>query len=90
MTDYDHGPLDTYEIQWTSGHVERIQAHQVLLPHPDMFGSVIGSPGEPARETHVRIHGEINGQWKLILSAPANEIHSIRLVTDDEEIPEGT
>jgi hypothetical protein len=51
---------------------------------------MFGGRDESAREEHVRVHGEIDGKWKLILSAPANEIHSIRLVTDDEEIPEGT
>ena len=25
MTDFDYGPLQTYEITWKSGHVERLQ-----------------------------------------------------------------
>jgi hypothetical protein len=79
----DRGPLDTYEVVWTSGHVERIQAHQVIWPHNfDMF-----SNGPPA--THVMLHGEVNGHWKLVLSAPVEQIHSVRLVTADEPIPGG-
>lgn len=80
MSDYDHGPLDTYEVIWKSGHVERVQAHQVLWPPiVNLFGE-----GNANRE-HVMIHGEIDGRWKLILAAPVEDVVSVRRVTADVE-----
>jgi hypothetical protein len=72
MTDY--GPPDTYEVVWTSGHVERIQAHQVTWPLDFTFSR------HDQRDRHVMLHGEIEGRWKLVLSAPVEQIHSVRLV----------
>lgn len=84
MTEYDYGPLDTYEVIWKSGHVERVQAHQVMWPRAiDLF-----SEGRPKRE-HVMIHGKIDGRWKLVLSALPEDIVTIRLVTADESVPNG-
>jgi len=82
---YDYGPLDTYEIVWTSGHVERIQAHQVLLPPDDsspfklgkgVYGSTVTKPSRGWA-----FHGEIDGRWRLLLSARAEDIVSVRNVT---------
>jgi hypothetical protein len=84
---YDHGPLDTYEIVWTSGHVEYIQAHQVLLPPEDSFpfklgDGVYGSTGTTTRPRRGwAFHGEIDGHWRLLLSARAEDIRSVRNVT---------
>lgn len=83
---YDHGPLETYEICWTSGHVERIQAHQVLMPPEEMpFGLGGGIFGRTQTEVKPRrgwaFHGEFDGRWTLVLSAPAEDIRSVRNVT---------
>ena len=83
MSDYEHGPLDTYEVTWTSGHIERVQAHQVIWPIDLDFFS------QGPKRKHVMLHGEIDGKWKLVLSAPVDEIHAVRLVTTDESIPDG-
>lgn len=80
MSTYDHGPLDTYEVIWKSGHVERVQAHQVLWPN----GINLFDDQRPKRE-HVMIHGEIDGRWKLILAAPVEDVLSVRRITADVE-----
>lgn len=72
---YDHGPLDTYEVIWASGHVERVKAHQVIAPQSPLFGS--GSP----RDHRWMIHGEVDGRWRLLLMAADEDIRSIRNVT---------
>lgn len=82
---YDHGPLRTYEVTWTSGHVETVQAHQVLMP-PDEFG-LFSVATRTDRVRNVRFHGEIDGHWQLVLCAREDEIRSIRDVTQPEVIP---
>lgn len=78
MTDHtpeqndDRGPLTTYEITWMSGHVERVQAHSVM--YPNTF-SILGGPGGKQR---VQFHGEIDGRWRLVLSALDEDIRTIR------------
>lgn len=69
---FDHGPLQEYAITWRDGTMEVVKAHQVLLPQT----SFIGGDGDP----NVRIHGEIDGRWMLVLSAPGDQIISIRLL----------
>ena len=87
---FDYGPLQTYEITWTSGHVETIQAHQTSWPDSGSFitaggyGSLgVGDAG-PAR---IQFHGEFDGHWRLVLSAYEDDIRTIRLVTGGEAIP---
>lgn len=77
----DHGPLVTYEITWQSGHVERIQAHQVIWPGNalDLF-----APAGPPRPRRVMFHGEIDGRWTLQLSALEADIRTIRNVATEE------
>lgn len=87
MMNFDRGPLQTYEIIWTSGYVEQIQAHQVIWPQQDtplagMFGPV--AVDQKIREPRILIHGEIDGHWLLVLSAREADIVSIRLLTADE------
>jgi hypothetical protein len=69
---HDYGPLISYQITWKSGHIETIQAHQVLHMggHSDFM-----RPDMPAR---VRFHGEFDGRWRLVMDAPGDEIHTIR------------
>jgi len=70
--DIYRGPLRTYEIIWKSGHVETIQAHQVLCPHDDFL------TGRP--DPWFRFHGEFDGKWTLVLQAREEDILSVRMV----------
>ena len=81
----ERGPLTTYEVIWRSGHVERIAAHQVLWP------SVVDSMFGPRRATTPRVlmHGEIDGQWKLLLAADEADILSVRAVPAEVDATEG-
>lgn len=78
---HDHGPLDTFEIIWASGHVERIQAHQVLAPQNDMMAGIFGTATATKKRDGWMFHGEFDGHWKLVLFAPAEDIVTIRNVT---------
>lgn len=81
---FDRGPLQTYEIHWVSGHVETVQGHQVSWSGGAMFGH-----SGPERPTRVMIHGEIDGHFRLVLSALEDDIRTIRNVTAAESIPGG-
>lgn len=82
----DYGPLRTYEVTWKSGHVETLTGHQVTC---GSWG--LGNwPGNAGRENRFSIHGEFGGRWRLVLTAPEAELHSIRDVTGSEIIPDGT
>jgi hypothetical protein len=86
MIDHDYGPLRTYEITWQTGHVERIQGHQLILPPPEgigLFSPVINRVGHIRRIT---IHGEFDGRWLLMLAAAEEDIRTIRDVTAGEWI----
>lgn len=77
---HDYGQLKTFEITWMSGHVERIQGHQISWYGGDSFGF---GAFDPAKR-RVRIHGEIDGHWTLQLSALEDDIRTIRnLATED-------
>jgi hypothetical protein len=85
---YDYGPLQTYEITWTSGHVERVQCHQVTYHGGGMDAlDALGLGGVKTDQDPRRVHlrGEINGRWLLVLSALEQDISVIRLVTGGEE-----
>jgi hypothetical protein len=86
--DYKRGRPDVYEITWMSGHIEQVVAHQVCYPHRGIgFGQdVFGIPEEPGAP-RVQIHAEINGEWRLVLSAREADIRTMRLVTGGERIP---
>jgi len=92
MSDFDHGPLQTWELTWASGHVERISGHQVTWPQQganplaEMFGQV---RTESSTVRYVHFHGQIDGQWRLILSAREDDLRTIRNVTDGEPAPGG-
>lgn len=83
---YDYGPLQTYEVIWKSGHVERVQCHQVTF-HSGNTGIGEGLFGVQVRHDDRRIlmYGEFDGRWLLVLSAMEDEIRTIRLVTGGEE-----
>jgi hypothetical protein len=71
---FDYGPLQTFELTWTGGHVERIQAHQVAYPGNAaiLFGH------EPNAEPVIEFHGDFDGRWRLVLRVHAKEIRIIR------------
>lgn len=77
---HDYGPLQTYEVIWESGHVERIQAHQVTYPNNAaiMFGN------RPDAKHIIEFHGEIDGRWRLQLRAPLDDILVVRNMTTTE------
>jgi hypothetical protein len=90
LTDFEHGPVDTYEITWMSGHIEQVLAHQVSYPQAGMamlrdIGMLrTGAETGPAR---IRMHAQIDGRWTLTLSAREEDIRTIRLVTVPEHVP---
>lgn len=86
---YDHGPLDTYEIIWASGHVEYIQAHQVLMPPNDLFSAFIPGATATKKRDGWTFHGEVDGRWKLLLFAPAEDIKSVRNITHTRDTAGG-
>jgi hypothetical protein len=76
---HDYGPLQSFEITWTSGHVETIQAHQVSWP-----GSLPAFFGQAEKTPRIQFHGEIDGRWTLVLSALEADLTRIRNVTQTE------
>lgn len=80
---HDYGPLRTYEITWTSGHVERIHGHQVTWPPsaPPLFGT---TRTHTARR--VMVHGHVDGEWRLLLAAHPDDIRTVRDITHGEHI----
>jgi hypothetical protein len=94
---YDHGPLRSYELVWRSGHIETLQGHQVLfdshrIEGRDFLASVFGGVATETRgapDPRFYVHGEFDGRWRLVLSAPESELHTLRDVTDREPaVPE--
>lgn len=83
MEKYDRGPLQTYEVIYTSGHIERVQAHQVIMPPSDsgFLGGFFGVDVQTKREGRWTFHGEIAGRWMLVLSVPESDVKSVRNVT---------
>lgn len=78
--EYVRGPLQTFEIIYMAGHVERVQAHQVMMPPSDV-GGLFGLSVETKRAGRWTFHGEFDGQWMLVLSVPEDDIRSVRNVT---------
>jgi len=84
-TKFEYGPLDTYEIIWTSGQVEYIQAHQVLTPQSPITAGLFGEEKQKPAWT---IHGEVDGRWRLLLTAPVDDIRTVRNVTHTHDVAE--
>lgn len=86
---YDHGPVQTYEIVWMSGHVETVLAHQVSYPQNGVFifAGSFGTAGEQPGRSRIRMHAEVDGHWRLTLDALEEDIRTIRLVTGGEPVP---
>lgn len=75
----DRGPLDEYEVLWRNGGRDVVRAHQVT--------SEGGGFLEPSKPRRVYFHGEIDGHWRLLLSAMEDDILTIRNVTHVREEP---
>ncbi|MCW2903356.1 MAG: hypothetical protein JWO67_5621 [Streptosporangiaceae bacterium] len=73
---FGHGPLQTFEITWQNGHVEKVQGHQVS----HSGGALFGERG-PRR---FAIHGDFDGHWTLVITAPEDDTRIIRNVTAGE------
>ncbi len=73
----DRGTPQTFELTWQSGHVERIQAHQVS--YPDNTAVFLGR--ELSRPPRIQFHGEFDGHWRLVLSTAEDDLARIRNVT---------
>lgn len=88
--DFKRGRPDVYEITWMSGHIEQVPAHQLTYPHRGLivtdYAIGIGADDGAPR---VQIHAEIDGKWRLVLSAREEDIRTMRLVTGGERIPGG-
>ena len=92
--DYDNGSLRTYEVTWKTGHIERFQGHQVMFGSDranvaSLLGGAFGAVATSAETLPPRftIHGQIDGHWRLVISAPEADLSSIRDVTADEITP---
>lgn len=71
----ERGEPEEYEVVWCNGHVDHFKAHQVTyLGGPFSFGAA-----DAPRRVH--FHGEFDGKWVLVLSAPEDDILVIRNVT---------
>jgi hypothetical protein len=79
---YDRGPIQTYEVIWRSGHVERVLAHSVTYP-----GAGAEIFGRPRAHRVIEFHGEIGGRWLLTLRADEDDLLTVRLITEGEPIP---
>ncbi|MES2211487.1 MAG: hypothetical protein V4515_15085 [Chloroflexota bacterium] len=77
-------PLQTYEITWRTGHVERIYASQVTYP-----GMGLEILGRTRTFRVIEFHGEVNGVWSLVLRADEDDLRTVRLLVDGvEAVPE--
>lgn len=84
---FEYGPLQTYEVTWTSGHVEKIRCHQVSYSGGSAGLDVLATIGLKTQQgdRRIHLHGMIDRHWRLILSAREDDIASLRLVTAGEE-----
>ncbi|MEV2239456.1 hypothetical protein [Micromonospora sp. NPDC049891] len=84
---FNYGPIQQYQITWMSGHVETIPAHQVTYPHRGMAmtRSILDMPAEGGAP-RVQLHAEIDGHWRLMLSAREEDIRTMRNVTGGERL----
>jgi hypothetical protein len=74
----DRGPVAEYEVVWKSGYVDRVKAHQVTRLGGSTLFSVMGMGDQTER---IEFHGEFDGRWQLVLSAPADQIATVRNVS---------
>jgi hypothetical protein len=87
MTDFDRGPLLTYQVTWRSGHIEEIRAHSVIWPNdvPGLFATT-----KTRDVPRVQFYGEFDGNWRLVLVADAADLLSVRLLSDETASTDAT
>lgn len=73
----DRGPLREYEVTWRSGKVERYLGHQLMVP---LETSMLY--GGSSNRSRTMIHAEVDGHWRLLLSADSELIVTVRDITD--------
>lgn len=74
----EYGPLRTYEVTWADGRRETVQGHIVQFDTSSLFGASV--PGRP----RFAIRGEFGGHWRFVLGGFADDVKSVRDVTDRE------
>lgn len=89
MSDYEYGPLRTYEITWRTGHVETVQGHSVQITGgPELFAR----HGQPVRPVRFTIYGMFqrgeHKDWRMVLSGLEDDVLTIRDATTPEQIAE--
>lgn len=89
MSKFEYGPLDTYEIIWATGQVERIAAHQVTAPPSDLMAPFFPSATATKNRDGWKFYGEVDGHWKLLLFASVEDIITIRNVTHTRDTAGG-
>jgi hypothetical protein len=88
----EYGEPDRYEITWMTGHIETVLAHQVSWPQNGsylmrgVFGGGVGTEAQQEKR-RIQFHAEIDGRWTLTLSALEEDIRTVRMVTEAEQIP---
>ncbi|ADB73491.1 hypothetical protein [Geodermatophilus obscurus] len=83
---FERGEPDEYEVIWKTGHIDRFKAHQVSWPNNMNRILSYGNPNADKRSI-VQFHGDINGEWKLLLSADEAELLSVKNLTQLKERP---
>lgn len=78
----DRGPLDEFEVIWRNGHIDRFRAHQVTYPGNSPLFTY---ESDGVRVERIEFHGEIDGHWRLMLSADRSDILSVRNVSQIKE-----
>ena len=64
----DRGPLIQWRVEWVTGLIDVIEAHQVTMPltfSDDGF---------------IQFHGEIDGRWGLVLAVVPSRVKAISRV----------
>ena len=88
---HDYGPLRTYEVTWRSGHIERLQGHQVLFDSSGLaspLAAALGAGPAVPLPPKFRVHGMFGEHWRLVLAADEADLLSLRDVTDEAALTE--
>lgn len=86
MSEFDYGPLKSYEITWANGHAETVQAHQVTMPLPELSGLMFRSDTATKMHDFIKFHEQIDGRWCLVLAVKPELVHVIRDKATEEAL----
>jgi hypothetical protein len=86
VSEYDYGPLLTYEVVWRTGHIETVQGHRVYFSGGD---DLLGH--RPTTPRRFNIYGDFPREdggtdWRLVLHGLEDDVLAIREVTTPEQI----